>query len=126
MDMTKYGSAFIKPDDVRDGPRQDRIINVYISEKYNCPVLDLESGDQFSLNQTNTRIMNKAYGTESDGWLGPVVEFFLGTYKSGDETKDTVVLKPISLRDPAAGNGSETPTRTIPSKPRDMDDEIPF
>src|SRR5262245_44904614 len=105
MDMRKYGSAFIKPDDVRDGPRQERIVNVYVSEKYNCPVLDFESGDQLSLNVTNTRAMNKAYTTESDNWLDQVVELSLGHYtdRRGDapEEKETVVLRPISVRQPS-------------------------
>ena len=60
MDTRKYGSGFVKPEDVRDGPRQEKIINVYISEKYDCLVLDLESGDQLSLNNTTTRVMNRA------------------------------------------------------------------
>src|SRR5262249_6360006 len=115
--MRKYGSAFIKPDDVRDGPRQERIVNVYVSEKYNCPVLDFESGDQLSLNVTNTRIMNKAYTTESDNWLGHVIELSLGTYTYKDETNETVVVRPISLREAAAPA----------SPPRDsMDDDIPY
>jgi hypothetical protein len=62
MDMRKFGSGFIKPDDVRDGPRLERIINVYESEKYGCPVLEFASGDQFSLNATNTKILSKAWG----------------------------------------------------------------
>jgi len=115
MDMRKYGSAFIKPDDVRDGHRQERIVNVYVSEKYNCPVLDFESGDQLSLNVTNTRVMNKAYTTESDNWLGHVIELSLGTYTNkDDETKETVVLKPISLRQGVANDGGETPKHVIP------------
>jgi hypothetical protein len=31
MNMRKYGSAFVKPEDVRDGPRQETIVNVYLS-----------------------------------------------------------------------------------------------
>ena len=46
MDMRKYSSGPIKPDDVRDGPRQEKIVNVYEHEKYGCPVLEFESGDR--------------------------------------------------------------------------------
>jgi hypothetical protein len=132
MDMRKYGSIFIKPDDVRDGPREERIVNVYESEKYHCPVLDLESGDQFSVNATNTRILNKAYGWESDNWLGQVIELSLGHYKDwrGDqpEEKETVVVRPISLREPSADNGGTKATRAAPRPPvRDtFGDDIPF
>src|SRR5262249_38266667 len=78
-------------------------------------------GDQLSLNVTNTRIMNKAYSTESDNWLGHVIELLLGTYTYKDETNETVVVRPISLREAA---GTEVATRVIPpaSPPRDSMD----
>jgi hypothetical protein len=60
MDTRKYGSGFIKPDDVRDGPREEKIIHVFESEKYSRLVLELESGDQFTLNQTNVRVLQKS------------------------------------------------------------------
>jgi hypothetical protein len=131
MDMRKYGSGFVKPEDVRDGPRQEKIVNVYISEKFKCPVLDFESGDQLSLNMTNTRAMNRAYTTESDNWLEQEVELSLGHYTdySGEkpEEKETVVLRPISVRQPSPDNG-ETKAQAAPRlPPRDtLDDEIPF
>src|SRR6516162_11254609 len=46
MDMKKYASSLILPDDLHDGPRQERIINVYISDKHDCPVLVFESGNE--------------------------------------------------------------------------------
>lgn len=128
MDTRKYGSAFIKPDDVRDGARQERIINVSVSEKYDNLVLELESGDQLSLNPITTRILNRAYGIESDDWRGHVVELSLGTYTTRDgEAKETVTVKPVSLRQPGAGNGGDAATRKpVPAPRADMDDEIPY
>ena len=82
MDVSKYmAKTFIKPDDVRVGPRQERIVNVYRSEKYNCLVLDFESGDQLSLNPITTLVLGKAYGTESNHWLEarPLVAHQLGS-----------------------------------------------
>jgi len=121
MDMTKYGSAFIRPEDTHEGPRQERIAHVYIHEKYNCPVLEFESGDKFTLNQTNTRMMNRTYGSESDNWLNHVVDLSLDHYESDGEQKETVKLRPISLPAPGADNGG-------PVKPKrnDLDDAIPF
>jgi hypothetical protein len=109
MDMRKYSSGFIKPDDVRDGPFQAHIINVFISEKYNRPVLELDTGDQFTINATNNRVLCKAYNTDTL------------------EEKETVALKAISPREGAAGNGGSQ--RIDPAKlpaPREMDDEVPF
>ena len=130
MDTRKYGSGFVKPEDVRDGPRQEKIINVYISEKYDCLVLDLESGDQLSLNNTTTRVMNRAYTTESDNWLGQEIELSLGHYtdsRDGNE-KETIVVRPISVRQPSLDNGG-TKAQAVPALPLrrdDLDDEIPF
>jgi hypothetical protein len=130
MDMSKYGTAFIEPEDVRDGPRQERIANVYIHQKFKCPVLTFESGEEFLVNQTNCRALNRTYGTESDLWLGQLIQLSLGHYMSDDEEKETVALKPISRPQPSVGNGNPETAQAIP-KPRPpardpMDDAIPF
>jgi hypothetical protein len=129
MDMRKFGSGFIKPDDVRDGPRRKKIINIHESDKYGCPVFEFEGGDQFSLNATNNRILCKAWGFESDNWLGLELELTLGTYQDWrsdpPEEKETVVVRAISARDPAHGNGEKLPAQVV-SRSRDLDDEIPW
>lgn len=98
MNMSKYGSGFIKAEDVRDNPRQEKIVNVYIG-RFDTPVLDFESGDQLSLNVTNTRALNRAYTTESDNWKQQVVELSLGHYTdySGETPveKEMVVLRRV-------------------------------
>src|SRR6516165_12522222 len=111
MDVSKYmAKGFIKPDDVRSGPRQERIVNVYPSERYDCLVLDLESGNQLSLNPITTRVLGKAYGTESNYWRGHVIELSHGTYLNKDgEEKETVLVKPISLPEHVSAN-SGNPT----------------
>ena len=125
MDMRKYGRGFMTVDDVREGPRQEKIVDVSISEKFDCPVLEFENGDQLSLNMTNTRAMNRAYTTESNNWIGQIVELSLGhyvDYKDGKE-KETVALHPISVRQPSADNGG---TKALPSRRDDLDDSVPF
>jgi hypothetical protein len=131
MDMRKYSSTFIKPDDVRDGPRREKIVHIYESEKYGRPVLELESGDQFSLNDTNNKTLIKAWGFDGAGWLGQELELTLGHYKDWNsdspEEKETVVVRAISVRDPARGNGERPSTQIMPrAKDKAMDDEIPF
>lgn len=125
MDMRKYGSIFLKPDNVRDGPLLDRIVNVF--EKYNCPVLELESGDQFSVNNSNTRILGKAYGWDSDSWIGQTIELSLGYYtdKRGEqpEEKETVVIRPISVRQQSLDNGG---IKKVQPTLRALTDETPF
>jgi hypothetical protein len=127
MDTRKYGAGFIKPDDVRDGPRQEKIVKVSVSEKFDALEIELASGEQLTLNNTNTRVLNRAYTTESDNWLGQTIELSLGHYtdfRDGKE-KETVVVRPISVRQPSSDNGG---AQTEPSVLRrdDLDDEIPF
>jgi hypothetical protein len=132
MDTRKYSSGFIKPDDVRDGPRQVRIIAVLESQKYTRLELELESGDQFSLNVGNTKALQKAYGVESDDWLGHVIELSLGHYKDWKtdppEEKETVVLRPISARQSSPDNGGTKALQPMPrsSVSDDLSDDIPF
>jgi hypothetical protein len=137
VDVRKYSSGFIMPDDLRDGPRQERIISVYISEKHHVPVLEFESGDQLIAWASISRVLVRAYGYESDDWRGHTIELSLGTYpdKKTGETKETILAKAISSRDGnATGNG--TPQRVDPAKlpapitkhtlKDDLDDDVPF
>jgi hypothetical protein len=131
MDMRKYTTGYIMPDDVRDGARRERIINVYISDKRDAFVLELESGDQFTVwfNSPNARTLSRAYGFESNDWLGHEIELSLGTYVNKDEeTKEFVALKPISTRQPSPDNGGAKAVVPAPrrSSQDDMDDSIPF
>jgi hypothetical protein len=131
VDMRKYTSGLILPDDVRNGARQERIINVYISDKFDIPVLTFESGDEFLAWPSNGRVLAKAYGYNSEDWLGHVVELSLGSYvdKKDGQTKDTVILKTITSRDGTSNNGG--PQRVDPAKlpkpvDKDLDDKIPW
>src|SRR5262245_57351298 len=107
VDARKYSAGFIMPDDLRDGSRQERIIHVYISEKHDVPVLEFESGDQLLAWPSVARVLVRAFGYETDGWVGHLVELSLGSYvdRKTDETRDTVILKAISSRDGGSNNG---------------------
>jgi hypothetical protein len=137
MDMRQYSSGFIKPDNVRDGPLLAHIVNVFISEKFNRPVLELDTGEQFTVNTTNNRVLVKAYGPKSEDWIGHQIKLALGHYK--DWTKDppvdaeTVTLEAVTPRQGAAGNGAhriDPAQLPAPIKKHtleeDLDDEIPF
>src|SRR6516165_4543286 len=127
MDMKKYASSLILPDDLHDGPRQERIINVYISDKHDCPVLVFESGNELFAWASIARVLARAYGYNSDDWIGHVVELSLGSYtdKKTGETKETIIIKAISSRDGNSDSGE--PQRADPAKlSKDLDDQIPF
>jgi hypothetical protein len=135
VDVRKYTSGTIMPDHLHDGPRQERIIHSYISEKHDVPVLEFESGDQLFAWPNIARALVRAYGYESEDWKGHLVELSLGSYvdKKTGETKETIILKTITSRDGGGNNGS--PQRADPAKlpapvkrdrKSDLDDDIPF
>jgi len=135
MDMRQFAAKFIKPDQVRDGPIQTRIVAVLENERYGRPMLELENGAQFTLNESNNNTLINAWGYESNDWIGQEIEFLLGTYKDwrADPVveKETVKVRAIS---PAKSGNSGVPasrpvlppSRTSTAKSNDMDDEIPF
>ena len=76
-----------------------------------------ESGEALSVNSTNNRTLMRAYGSNSDEWVGKDVELALGRIKFQGEWKDAVIVKPISPSI-AAANKAEAAAK--------LDDEIPF
>jgi hypothetical protein len=137
MDARKYASKYVKPDQVRDGPIETRVVNVFEDERYGRLMLELETGSQFALNAGNTSALMKAWGHDTNGWVGQELVLELGTFKdySADrdnpEEKETVRVRAIS-KTAEVQNGSAPaskpplpPIRMVGS-PKDMDDEIPF
>jgi hypothetical protein len=131
VDARKYALKFIKPDNVREESIQTRILAVFESERYGNLVLELENGSQFNLYEGNNSILIKAWGPETDGWIGKELILELGTYKdwraNPPEDKETVRVRAV-----LSGNGS-TPAASKPLPPsrlttseEDLNDMIPF
>lgn len=126
MDMTKYNSSehFVKVEDVRNGSIQSEIA-VVKDGKYDKPNIILETGDALSLNATNLRTLVRAYGSESDYWIGKQIELFLGEIEYQGSPHEAVLVKPISP--PIKKEETQEPNSKPTPKPvPDMDDEIPF
>jgi hypothetical protein len=138
MDARKYASMYVKPDDVRDGPIETRIINIFEEEKYKRLALELEIGSQFGLNGGNTNILIKEWGSDTDTWIGLTIALELGEYTDWKEDppvrKETVRVRAVSPAPNASSNGSLSaprplpPSRTAAKKSIDdsLDDAIPF
>ena len=127
MDMKQYGaSAFIGVENLRDDPRQEAIAAVALG-KFDRPTVTFESGDQFSLNKTNTRILINAYGPSSQDWIGKTIELFIGTATYNKEERESVVVRPISptLTQVPKPLEAQTPAPISPPRP-DLNDDIPF
>jgi hypothetical protein len=137
VDARKYASKYIKPDQVRDGPIQTRIVHVFEDDRYGRPVLELEIGSQFTLNEGNNNILMKAWGHETDNWIGQELALELGTWKDWREAppveKETVRVRAISPGETTeTQNGSVPaskplpPSRTATSVKDDLNDDVPF
>jgi hypothetical protein len=134
MDIGQFASNWVKPDDVRDAPIVTRIVAVLMNEKLQRPMLELETGSQFTLFERNVDALIKAWGRDTDEWPGYEVELSHETYtiKKSDgstEEKEGVKICPISPRKaPSDANGTAAkplpPTR---QQLRDeMADDLPF
>ena len=120
MDMRPYaGSSFVKFGAVVDGSLRGVIADVEMG-KFN-PVLVFEDGSRLSLNATNIKVLTKAYGPESDDWIGCEVELYAGKTQYQGKDQDSVLVRPITVKAPTA-----TATPPQPRPRNDLDDEIPF
>jgi hypothetical protein len=121
MLMKKYaGSVFLKVDDFRNRPRQERIAAVNLG-KYDRPVAVFEGGDQLTLNATNTKTLIRSYGDDSRGWVGHAVELSAGKTDYQGKPIETVIVKPISS---PTHYGDNAKTASAPEQTEA--DEIPF
>ena len=141
MDMRQFAPKYINADSVRDEPIVTRILVVLDEpDRFGRPVIELENGSQFSINETNRKILVKAWGYESDNWHDQEIEFSLGTYKDWQSDppvdKETVKVRAISPAKTSTGNGGEPSKPVLPPKrlgtgvhpslKDDPDDGIPF
>lgn len=118
VDMRNYASTkFIKPDQVRDGPIQTRIVNVSEDEKYGRAVLEFEIGSHLTLNDTNLNTLIHAWGYESNDWLGQEIVLEFGHYKDTSpriQTRRCLISASGSIvRAPRSGVGSTHCTHCV-------------
>jgi hypothetical protein len=74
--FTKGNSAFVKSDDVKDGPQKFTIEGIEAAETPDKkPALQLVfvGGKKLTLNKTNARVCAGSFGDDCDTWLGKKV-----------------------------------------------------
>ena len=127
MDVSKYmGAAFLKLGDVKvNGPL--RLIITDVEEgKYDRPDVSFDDGTRLGLNVTGTRNLARAWGVDTDAWLGKEVELSVGETDINGKTEEMIVVTPISPPIPR----EDRPPPPKPSKRNkdagDLNDEIPF
>jgi hypothetical protein len=99
MDVRDYvGPSRIKYQDVVDAPRRETIVEVE-KGSFDCLEIKFASGDLLSLNKTNARTLARAYGWESDNWVGKIVQLYAGETIFEKQTQQSVLVKPLSPAD---------------------------
>jgi hypothetical protein len=114
--------AYLKPEHLAEGPRTETITNVQ-DGSFDRPELILESGDKLSLNVTNTRVLCRTFGPNSDDWLEKKVELSAGTTEFKGEKVPTIIIRPISA--PVAKEAQKA-LPELRDLRDELDDSIPF
>src|SRR5262245_50484823 len=96
MDVSKYvGSVFLKVDDIKASSRRVTIVDV-VEGRFGKLDLHFDDGTCLSCNATNSRMLARAYGMDSDDWTDKQVELVVGEIKSDGKMNEAILVKPIS------------------------------
>ncbi len=123
MDARKFaGENYLKLADIPNGQGLEFEIAV-IKENEKFGKLDLvsETGDHLGLNATNTRILMKNYGPDTDRWVGQTIELTRGIIQYQGKDQAAILIKPVS---PPIDTGEKVKAK---KKLKDeLDDQVPF
>jgi hypothetical protein len=93
---------------------------------YQKLVLTFTNGLRFSLNVSNTTEMIKAFGSETDDWVGERVELYAGEALYQGKTVASVRVTALTREADEKKKPPKPKPKIENSKRGDMDDEIPF
>src|SRR5262245_2326217 len=115
MDSSKFSnSTRITVNSLGDDVRQETIVEAEVGQ-FKKLELVLRSGGRFSLNATNLKKMQKAYGKETDDWMGKEVKLVVGEVTFKGEQVESVVLTPVTP--PTANRKSRSQARSDIHRP---------
>ena len=125
LGMTRYaGDLYLRVEDIRErGPKQVKIESVEDGQ-FGKPVAALSDGASLTLNQTNVRILIRAYGPESRDWIGREIELYIGPTTYQGRLQDSILIKSISPPIPLSERKRLKPPEPALTSP--IDDDIPF
>ena len=125
-----FPSKYCKADDFFDGPQIAIIRDITMEtlgqgkDQETKPVIHFENGDPkpLVLNVTNTRVIEDAFGFETDDWTGCQIELYSTKVPFGSKMVDGIRVR--IPKQPSAAELVGEPGGGAP--PADLDDEIPF
>lgn len=126
-----FPSKYLKASDLNDKPfalTMDRVAIEEVGKQQDeRPVLYFIKAEKgLVLNKTNSNIIAKLYGDDTDSWRGQRIELYPTMVDFGGEQ-----VEAIRVRAPRAPQGQQMPAPPPPPPPpadhyHDIDDEIPF
>jgi hypothetical protein len=121
MKTKGYFTTFWKVDSISAGETIKLTIDSVDEGDYGL-VLTFVDGSKLTLNLTNGRRLEQAFGDETDLWLGKVVELSRGEAPFKGEMVHSIVLTPVS---PPLSKDEQI--SLLPKNPNPIDDsDIPF
>src|SRR5262245_55855453 len=98
MDMRGYSAKhFLKLADVADGPIVKTIASIKEGD-YGKPDVTFTDGTVLSLNKTAVLELSKAYGFESENWIGRSIEIAEGTVTHKGTEKPAIVVRGLDAK----------------------------
>jgi hypothetical protein len=121
MDMKQFaGTDFIKLKDLQSGGPRQEVIADCRPGNFDMPDLFFESGSVLTLNATSVRVLIRAYGDDSRGWVAKTIRIYPGQVPFKDGITDAALVEPIS---PATSGGKQPKPNTGGT---DFNDEVRF
>src|SRR6516225_5457307 len=88
-----FGVTFAKVADVAEGPQQ-KLIAAVEEGKFGKLNLLFDDGTALSLNSTNTRVLSKEFGPETDTWPNHAIELYEGEVGYQGKKQAAVLVRP--------------------------------
>jgi len=100
VDTTKYVSEFIRADEIKEGDKALIIGEAtyetgQFGEQLVAPVDYKKDQRKLNINRTNCDTLNKKWGSDSNKWVGGVIELSTYDVKIRKETKKAIEITPI-------------------------------
>jgi hypothetical protein len=115
MDMSRYSAVFLKVEDIKASGPIRRIITKVSEGSFDKPDITFDDGTQLSCNKTNCSVLARAYGMESNNWIGKEVDLTVGEITYNGKPQEAILVKPIT-----------PPITKKAPPPSEFGDRIPF
>lgn len=123
-----FPSKYLKASDLNDRPfvlTMDKVKIEEVGQKQEeRPILYfLKAEKGLVLNKTNSRVIEKLYGEETDAWEGNQIELYPTMVEFGGEQVEAIRVRAPKKN---AGAPAQPPRQPDPPLNQDIDDDIPF